>query len=87
MPLAEVQAEWVADLLEGRARLPSREAMWRWIRREDAWRQRRFVPTKRHALEVDFYRYLRQLRRERRRGRRRPPRQVLGKGLKEVSVE
>lgn len=78
MPLAEAQAEWVADLLEGRAGLPSQEAMWRWIRREDAWRQRRFVPTKRHALEVDFYRYLRQLRRERRRGRRRSPRQALG---------
>jgi dimethylaniline monooxygenase (N-oxide forming) len=77
MPLAEAQAEWIADLLEGKAGLPSREAMWRWIRREDAWRRRRFVPTKRHALEVDFYRYLRQLRRERRRGRRRPPRQAL----------
>ncbi len=87
MPLAEVQAEWVADLLEGKAGLPSREAMWRWIRREDAWRRRRFVPTKRHALEVDFYRYLRQLRRERRRGRRRPPRQVLGKDVKEASDE
>jgi len=87
MPLAEAQAEWVADLLEGRAGLPSREAMWRWIRREEAWRRRRFVPTKRHALEVDFYRYLRQLRRERRRGRRRPPRQVLGKDVKEASDE
>ncbi|SHL09907.1 flavin-containing monooxygenase [Rhodothermus profundi] len=77
MPLAEAQAEWVADLLEGRAGLPSREAMWRWIRREEAWRRRRFVPTMRHALEVDFYRYLRQLRRERRRGRYRPPLQAL----------
>ncbi len=77
MPLAEAQAEWVADLLEGRAGLPSREVMWRWIRREEAWRRRRFVSTRRHALEVDFYRHLRQLRRERRQGRRRPPHQAL----------
>ncbi|CAM3268433.1 flavin-containing monooxygenase [Rhodothermus bifroesti] len=77
MPLAEAQAEWVADLLEGKAGLPPREMMWRWIQKEEAWRLRRFVPSKRHALEVDFYRYMRQLRRERQQGRRYPPRQAL----------
>lgn len=67
MPLAEAQSEWVGDLLEGRAVLPSPETMRRVIEREDGRMARRYLASPRHTIEVDFYPYLRTLRRERRR--------------------
>ena len=71
MPLAEAQAEWVADVLEGKARLPSRETMRRVIDREDARMGKRYVASKRHTIQVDFHPYLRTIERERRAGARR----------------
>jgi cation diffusion facilitator CzcD-associated flavoprotein CzcO len=68
MPLAEAQSEWVADLLQGRATLPSPGAMRSVIAREDRRMARRYVTSKRHTIQVDFYPYLRTLERERRRG-------------------
>jgi cation diffusion facilitator CzcD-associated flavoprotein CzcO len=65
MPLAEAQAEWVADLLGGRAALPAPAEMKRAIAGEERKMGRRFVTSKRHTIEVDFHPYLRQLRRER----------------------
>jgi cation diffusion facilitator CzcD-associated flavoprotein CzcO len=67
MPLAEAQAEWVADLLSGSALLPSEEEMQREMQDYERWLRRRFVASKRHTIEVDFHPYLRRLRRERRR--------------------
>jgi cation diffusion facilitator CzcD-associated flavoprotein CzcO len=67
MPLAEAQAEWIADLLAGRAALPSASEMKRETAAEEARMSRRFVASKRHTLEVDFYPYLREIRRERKR--------------------
>jgi dimethylaniline monooxygenase (N-oxide forming) len=69
MPLAEAQSEWVADLIEGTAILPSRSEMKRVIRREDERMRERYVTSKRHTIQVDFFPYLRTIRRERRRGR------------------
>jgi dimethylaniline monooxygenase (N-oxide forming) len=74
MPLAEAQSEWVADLLEGTASLPSVDTMRRVIAREDRRMAKRYLESKRHTIEVDFYPYLRTIRRERRRrARRRGP--------------
>jgi len=70
-PLAELQAEWVADLLRGEAELPSRARMQRAIAREDRRRQKRFGGPGRHAIHVDYVPYLHALRRERRRRGRR----------------
>ena len=67
MPLAEAQAEWIADLLSGRAVLPSPAEMRREIVVEETKQRKRFVASKRHTVEVDFYPYLREIRRERRR--------------------
>lgn len=67
MPLAEAQAEWVADLLGGRAMLPAVGEMKREIAREERKTRKRFVASKRHTVEVDFYPYLREIRRERKR--------------------
>ena len=67
MPLAEAQCEWVADLLNGRATLPSAGEMKREIAREERKMKKRFVASKRHTVEVDFHPYLREIRRERKR--------------------
>jgi cation diffusion facilitator CzcD-associated flavoprotein CzcO len=65
MPLAEAQAEWIADLLSGRATLPAPAEMQREIAVEEEKQRKRFVASKRHTVEVDFYPYLREIRRER----------------------
>jgi len=68
MPIAEAQSEWVADLLEGKAKLPDLETMRRVIRREDERMAKRYVASKRHTIQVDFHPYLRTISRERRGG-------------------
>jgi cation diffusion facilitator CzcD-associated flavoprotein CzcO len=73
-PLSELQAEWVADLLQGRLELPARAQMKRRIAREERRRQKRFGAGTRYAIYVDYVPYLQALRRERgRRGRRSAP--------------
>jgi hypothetical protein len=67
MPIAEAQSEWVADLLEGRGKLPPAEEMRSEISDHEERMRRRFVASKRHTIEVDFHPYLRQIRRERKR--------------------
>jgi dimethylaniline monooxygenase (N-oxide forming) len=74
MPLAEAQSEWVADLLEGRAGLPTVEEARREISRYAHRTGRRYLASKRHTIEVDFLAYLKEIERERRRGARRPGR-------------
>lgn len=69
MPVAEAQAEWVADHLAGDYVLPSRDVMLAQILREREARERQFVASPRHTMEIDFFAYLRGLRRERRGGR------------------
>jgi len=68
MPLAEAQSEWIADLLQGEATLPSPDRMREVIRREDARMAKRYVASKRHTIQVDFLPYMRALKRERRKG-------------------
>jgi Flavin-binding monooxygenase-like len=67
MPIAEAQSEWVADLLTGRAALPSTTAMRAEVAAYERWLGKRFVASKRHTIEVDFHPYLRNIRRERKR--------------------
>jgi len=71
MPIAEAQSEWIADLLQGNGELPSAESMRRVIVREDRRMAKRYVASKRHTIQVDFYPYLRTIERERRNGARR----------------
>lgn len=70
-PLAEVQAEWVADLVEGKAALPPEPVMRASIGETERGLGERFWPSRRHTMEVDFFPYLRRVERERRHGRRR----------------
>jgi dimethylaniline monooxygenase (N-oxide forming) len=70
MPIAEAQSEWIADLLTGRAALPSAAEMREEVADYERWLEKRFVASKRHTIEVDFHPYLRQIRRERKRATR-----------------
>jgi hypothetical protein len=75
MPIAEIQSEWVADLLEGRAAVPSEPQMNREIARYRAATAKRYACSARHAIQIDFLAYQREIRKERRAGaRRRRPR-------------
>jgi cation diffusion facilitator CzcD-associated flavoprotein CzcO len=69
MPIAERQAEWVADLLQGRAALPPPARMRRAIERDDRALRKRYVASTRHTIQVDFHAYMRELARERKRRR------------------
>lgn len=57
---AQAQAAWVADVLRGRRRLPPPDERRAAIARAAAWRAG-LVASPRHALEVDYYAYLRAL--------------------------
>ena len=79
MPIAEIQSEWVADLLQGRAALPPEPQMNREIARYRAMTAKRYARSTRDTIQVDFLAYRREIRRERRMGARRvagghPPR-------------
>ncbi len=71
MPLAEEQSKWIADLLDGTAKLPTPAQMRRSIADYDKKIAKRYVASKRHTIQVDFRAYLTELRRERKAGRRR----------------
>jgi dimethylaniline monooxygenase (N-oxide forming) len=71
MPLAEAQAEWVADLLGGRGTLPSPAEMRAEISEAERKMRKRYVASKRHTIQVDFQPYLREIRRERKRAAQR----------------
>jgi len=65
MPLAEAQAEWVADLLGGRGTLPAPTEMREEIAAAEGKMRKRYVASRRHTIQVDFHPYLREIRRER----------------------
>ena len=70
MPLAEAQAEWVADLVAGTVTLPDAAEMRQQIASYDEEVRRRYVASKRHTIQVDARSYRTELKRERNRRRR-----------------
>ncbi len=68
MPLAEAQAEWVADLLDGTATLPAAAAMRSEIADYHRQLQKRYVKSKRHTIQVDFLEHLAEIKSERKAG-------------------
>lgn len=71
MPLAEVQAKWVAALLAGECALPSTATMYQEIAQNQRKIEARYVKSARHTIQVDFYPYLQQLQEEIVAGRKR----------------
>lgn len=71
--LAELQAEWISDLISGEARLPGRDEMAAEVRGHlDRIAKRYGAQRPEDALNVDVGSYVRGLKRERRRGADRP---------------
>lgn len=64
-PLVAEQAAWIADLINGRCKLPERDTIWSEIEADKERLAAEFVRSRRHSLEVDFFDYLRQIREER----------------------
>jgi dimethylaniline monooxygenase (N-oxide forming) len=71
MPLAEAQGRWVARYLCGEYALPPRAEMLRNIEAERKRMFARYVPSKRHTMQVDFDDYLADLQHEIARGEKR----------------
>jgi len=67
MPLAEVQSEWAADILEDKTGLPDREYMLREMQKDLDKMAKRYTRSARHTIQVDFFPYLDQINRERKR--------------------
>ena len=74
MPIAEAQAKLIADCLVGRYRPPAPEVMRKEAEQERADVARRYVPSRRHTMQVDFDAFMAALAREHARGRKRAER-------------
>lgn len=61
MPIAEMQARWAARVWTGHARLPDARAMRADIARMHDAVERRYTPSARHTIQVDFYAYMDEL--------------------------
>ena len=57
MPLAEIQSKWIAKIIKGESRLPSKEAMQQSIEKDKQKLAQRYKQTPRHTLQVDFFTY------------------------------
>jgi hypothetical protein len=75
MPIAEAQGKWLAKHLNGEYALPDTAEMSRAIEEERRAMFERYVPSKRHTMQVDFDDYLRELSHEMKRGAKRAKRQ------------
>jgi hypothetical protein len=73
MPMAEQQAKWIAALLRGEYVLPPAAEIGADIARVREAHARRFYRSRRHTMEVDFDEWMRDARREIRRGAKRAP--------------
>jgi dimethylaniline monooxygenase (N-oxide forming) len=74
MPIAEAQGKWLAKHLRGEYVLPDAAAMSRKIEEDRHAMFARYVPSKRHMMQVDFDDYLTDLAQELRRGAKRAKR-------------
>ena len=75
MPIAEAQGKWLAKHLSGEYALPDADEMNRIIEEERRAMFARYVPSKRHMMQVDFDDYVHDLAREVQRGEKRAARE------------
>jgi dimethylaniline monooxygenase (N-oxide forming) len=64
-PVAEAQAGWMCDVLQGRMQLPDRNEMRRSILENERKMQKRFVPSPRHTIQIDTLPYMQGLENQR----------------------
>ena len=79
IPLAEMQSEWIGDLITGACVLPTESEIADWIAADQAAMARRYVRSTRHTMQVDFWRYAHALRNCRKRTEADPPSGVAGR--------
>ncbi|XP_054708572.1 flavin-containing monooxygenase 5-like [Uloborus diversus] len=60
-PVAEAQARWYASIMKGQSRLPSKEVMLLDIKKKSDEINKRYVPSSRHTVQVDYIPYLDEL--------------------------
>ncbi|NYT63336.1 NAD(P)/FAD-dependent oxidoreductase [Alcaligenaceae bacterium] len=68
IPLVEIQAQWLGEVLAGKMSLPARDRMEEEVDRHYRQLQKRYVGSARYTLEVDFREYAGQLRADMRAG-------------------
>lgn len=68
IPLTEYQAEWVGDVIVGAVPLPPVAQMQEWIDDDRRATAKRYVRSQRHTMQVDYWRYIRTMKRARRGG-------------------
>ncbi|MGB0838537.1 MAG: flavin-containing monooxygenase [Chitinophagales bacterium] len=61
MPLAELQSKYIAQILTGKVTLPNPATMKKSIDKDKKAMEKRYISSKRHTLQVDFYPYQKQL--------------------------
>jgi hypothetical protein len=64
MPLAELQSKWVAGLVTGEYKLPEKATMQKTIADWQEKMRKRYISSPRHTIQVDFYPYVRTIKRE-----------------------
>lgn len=64
MPLAEVQSKWIAKILRGETKLPSKDEMLKSIQADKQAMAKRYKESPRHTLQVDFHPYKESIERE-----------------------
>ncbi len=57
MPLAEIQAKWVAKLISGKVKLPPKNIQLADIEKEKQANKKRYKDSPRHTIQVDFFPY------------------------------
>jgi cation diffusion facilitator CzcD-associated flavoprotein CzcO len=83
MPIAEAQGKWLARHLRGEYALPDATAMNRSIEEDRRAMFERYVPSKRHMMQVDFDDYLDELAREIERGGKRAKKAAKASGKRQ----
>ncbi len=76
MPLAEAQGKWVAEYLTGNYALPPRHEMEKDMEAERKAMFERYLPSRRHTMQVDFEDYMVKLEKELAAGRKRARREA-----------
>jgi dimethylaniline monooxygenase (N-oxide forming) len=57
MPLAEIQAKWIAKIINKKVALPSKEIQLAAIEKQKEYNQKRYNQSARHTIQVDFHTY------------------------------
>lgn len=64
MPLAELQAKWIANMITGKSKLPNPNEMQKSIEDDKQKMIKRYKASPRHTLQVDFYAYKSEIEKE-----------------------